>query len=95
MPRGARCWRVRCELARRSIPGLLLGCWSDCESWRLRLIPDNGTLVLAMVYDKGEQADLTVAQRKNFEATLKVIGEKLKGEVRSVATEWTVMFAER
>jgi hypothetical protein len=43
---------------------------------------DNGVIVLAMVYGKGEQADLTVAQRSDIAASLRVIGEQLKGEVQ-------------
>ncbi|MFI5455868.1 MAG: hypothetical protein ACHRXM_10495 [Isosphaerales bacterium] len=43
---------------------------------------DNGVVVLAMVYEKGEQADLTAVQRKDIAGALRVIGEKLKGEVR-------------
>jgi hypothetical protein len=43
---------------------------------------DNGVVVLAMVYGKGEQADLTQAQRKDIAASLKMIGDKLKGKNR-------------
>jgi hypothetical protein len=43
---------------------------------------DNGVVVLAMVYGKGEQTDLTMAQRKNIAAALQVISEQLKGEIR-------------
>jgi hypothetical protein len=32
-----------------------------------------------MVYGKGEQADLTMAQRKSIATALRVIGEQLKG----------------
>ena len=39
-------------------------------------------VVLAMVYGKGEQADLTAVQRKCIAAALLVIGEQLKGESR-------------
>jgi hypothetical protein len=35
-----------------------------------------------MIYGKGEQADLTVAQHKDIAAALRTIGEQLKGEVR-------------
>ena len=43
---------------------------------------DNGVVVLAMVYDKGEQADLTAVQRRDIAAALRMIGDQLKGEVR-------------
>ncbi len=43
---------------------------------------DNGVVVLAMVYGKEEQADLTTAQRRNIAAALRVISEQLKGEVQ-------------
>jgi|SRR5271157_2902217 len=43
---------------------------------------NNGVVVLAMVYGKGEQADLTMAQRKNIAAALQVISEQLKGAIR-------------
>lgn len=43
---------------------------------------DNGVVVLAMVYGKGEQADLTMVQRRNIAAALRVISEQLKGEVQ-------------
>jgi hypothetical protein len=43
---------------------------------------DNGVVVLAMVYGKGEQSDLTTAQRRNIAAALRVISEQLKGEVQ-------------
>ena len=43
---------------------------------------DDGVIILAMVYGKGEQADLTAAQRREIAAALRVIGEQLKGEVR-------------
>ena len=39
-------------------------------------------IVLAMVYDKGEQADLTMAQRRSIAAALRVISQQLKGDVR-------------
>jgi len=42
---------------------------------------DNGIVVLAMVYGKGEQADLTAVQRKDIAAALRVIGKQLKGEL--------------
>ncbi len=35
-----------------------------------------------MVYDKGEQPDLTMAQRKDVATFLKVIGKQLKGEIQ-------------
>jgi hypothetical protein len=35
-----------------------------------------------MVYGKAEQGDLTMAQRRNIAAALRVIGELLKGEVQ-------------
>ena len=38
-------------------------------------------MVLAMVYGKGEQADLTTAQRKGIAAALRVIGEQFKGRL--------------
>jgi hypothetical protein len=41
----------------------------------------NGVIILAMVYGKGEQADLTAAQRKQIAAALRSIGEELKGDV--------------
>jgi len=37
---------------------------------------DNGVAVLAMVYGRGEQADLTMARRKNIAAALQVISEQ-------------------
>ena len=43
---------------------------------------EHGVVVLAMVYDKGERADLTAAQRKAIAAALRAIDEQLKGEVR-------------
>jgi hypothetical protein len=43
---------------------------------------DSGVVVLAMVYAKGEQSDLTAAQRKQIAAALRVVGEELKGERR-------------
>jgi hypothetical protein len=43
---------------------------------------DNGVVVLAMVYGKGEQPDLTVAQRRSISAVLKLISEQLKGEIQ-------------
>jgi hypothetical protein len=42
----------------------------------------NGIVVLAMVYDKGEQPDLTMAQRRKIAAFLKVISQQLKGEIQ-------------
>ena len=39
-------------------------------------------MILAMVYDKGERADLTAAQRKDVAAVLRAIGTRLKGEGR-------------
>jgi hypothetical protein len=41
-----------------------------------------GIVVLAMVYGKGEQADLTAAQRRDIAAALRIIGEQLRGRVR-------------
>ena len=43
---------------------------------------DNGVVVLAMVYGKGEQPDLTMAQRRSISAVLKLISEQLKGEIQ-------------
>ena len=43
---------------------------------------DNGVVVLAMVYGKGEQPDLTTAQRRSVASILKVISEQLKGEIQ-------------
>jgi hypothetical protein len=43
---------------------------------------DNGVVVLAMVYGKGEQADLTMVQRRDIATALRVISEQLKGELR-------------
>jgi hypothetical protein len=43
---------------------------------------DNGVVVLAMVYGKGEQPDLTIAQRRSVASILKVISEQLKGEIQ-------------
>jgi mRNA-degrading endonuclease RelE of RelBE toxin-antitoxin system len=42
----------------------------------------DGVVILAMVYGKNEQADLTAAQRKDIAAALRAIGGQLKGEVR-------------
>ena len=42
----------------------------------------HGVVVLAMVYGKGERADLTAAQRKAIAAALRTIDEQLKGEIR-------------
>ena len=41
----------------------------------------DGVIILAMVYGKGGQADLTAAQRKEIAAALRAIGEQLKGEM--------------
>ena len=49
---------------------------------RPSLLPDNGVVVLAMFYGKGEQDDLTAAQRKDIAAALRMIGEQLKGDHR-------------
>jgi hypothetical protein len=38
--------------------------------------------VLAMVYDKGEQPDLTMAQCRKIAAFLKGISQQLKGEIQ-------------
>jgi hypothetical protein len=35
-----------------------------------------------MVYGKGEQADLSAAQRKDIAAALRLIAEQVKGDVR-------------
>ena len=43
---------------------------------------DDGVIVLAMVYGKGEQADLTMAQRKSIATALRAIGEQLRGATR-------------
>jgi hypothetical protein len=43
---------------------------------------DNGVVVLAMIYGKGEQPDLTTAQRRSISAVLKLISEQLKGEIQ-------------
>jgi hypothetical protein len=43
---------------------------------------NNGVVVLAMVYGKGEQTDLTAARRKNIAAMLEAIGQQLKEEVQ-------------
>ena len=39
---------------------------------------ENGVVVLAMVYGKGEQPDLTAVQRRNIAAALKTISQQLK-----------------
>lgn len=41
-----------------------------------------GIVVLAMVYGKNEQADLTATQRKDIAAALRILGEQLRGRVR-------------
>ena len=43
---------------------------------------DNGVIVLAMVYGKGEQSDLTATQRRSIATVLKTISAQLKGEVQ-------------
>ena len=43
---------------------------------------NNGIVILAMVYDKGEQPDFTVAQRRTIAAVLRTISQQLKGEVQ-------------
>jgi hypothetical protein len=43
---------------------------------------DNGVIVLAMVYGKGEQSDLTTTQRRSIATVLKTISAQLKGEVQ-------------
>jgi phage-related protein len=43
---------------------------------------DTGVVVLAMMYGKGEQADLTAVQRRDIAAALRVIGDQLKGKVQ-------------
>jgi hypothetical protein len=35
-----------------------------------------------MVYGKGEQPDLTMAQRRSISAVLKLISEQLNGEIQ-------------
>ncbi len=40
-----------------------------------------GIVVLAMVYGKNEQADLTETQRKDIAAALRILGEQLRGRV--------------
>ena len=41
---------------------------------------ENGVVVLAMVYGKNEQSDLSMAQRRSIAVILKTIGEQLKGD---------------
>jgi mRNA-degrading endonuclease RelE of RelBE toxin-antitoxin system len=41
---------------------------------------EHGIVILATIYGKGEQADLTARQRREIAAALRVIGEQLKGE---------------
>jgi phage-related protein len=41
-----------------------------------------GVVVLAMVYGKGEQADLTATQRKDIAAALRIIGDQLRRRAR-------------
>jgi hypothetical protein len=43
---------------------------------------ENGVVVLAMVYGKNEQPDLTMAQRRSIAVILKTIGEQLKGDAQ-------------
>jgi phage-related protein len=43
---------------------------------------NNGIVVLAMVYGKNEQSDLTASQRRDIATALRAIGEQLRGEVR-------------
>lgn len=43
---------------------------------------NHGVVILAMVYGKGERADLTAAQRRDIAAALRAIGEQFKGGVR-------------
>ncbi len=43
---------------------------------------DNGIVVLAMVYGKNEQSNLTAAQRKGIAAALRTMSDQLRGEVR-------------
>lgn len=43
---------------------------------------DNGVVVLATVYGKGEQADLTTAQRKSIAVALRHISEQFEGEIQ-------------
>ena len=43
---------------------------------------DTGIVVLAMVYGKSEQVDLTAVQRSEIAAALRVIGDQLTGAAR-------------
>ncbi len=43
---------------------------------------DNGLVVLAMIYGKGERADLTMAQKKSIAESLRAISQQLKGRIR-------------
>jgi phage-related protein len=43
---------------------------------------DNGILVLAMVFGKNEQSDLTATQRKDIAAALRTMNDQLRGEIR-------------
>ncbi len=43
---------------------------------------DSGIVVLAMVYGKNEQVDLTAVQRREIAAALRVIGDQLRGKVQ-------------
>jgi hypothetical protein len=43
---------------------------------------EEGVVVLAMVYAKNEQAELTAAQRRDIAAALRAIAAQLKREVR-------------
>jgi hypothetical protein len=43
---------------------------------------EHGVVVLAMLYGKNEQPDLTMAQRRSIAVILKTIGEQLKGDAQ-------------
>ncbi len=43
---------------------------------------DTGVVVLAMVYGKSEQVDLTAIQRREIAAALRVISDQLRGNVQ-------------
>jgi hypothetical protein len=43
---------------------------------------ENGVIILAMVYGKNEQPDLSVAQRRSIAAILKTIREQFKGDAQ-------------
>jgi phage-related protein len=54
------------------------GAYRVCHACYLQ----EGIVVLAMVYGKNEQADLTSTQRKDIAAALRIIGEELRRRVR-------------